>query len=162
MFKNCKNLFDLSRKLGSVVTGLGLAGVLFSGQVSAAPPRKTANWYNLAEQDERYARIYTPVSWRNLARQGQDFRSNYDPSARRWRNLARPDESYARIYTPRAVPSTPWTDGEIEYLANVVAGFVNSGRDINWGTVAEQLNRLTDGSRTPHACRLKWIQLTQE
>ncbi len=120
MFKNCKNLFDLSRKLGSVVTGLGLAGVLFAGQVSAAPPRKTAKWCNLAEQNVRYARIYTPDTL------------------------------------------VSWTDEDIEHLANVVAGLVNSGRDINWDAVAEQLNRLTDGSRTAEDCRLKWIQLTDE
>ena len=94
MFKNCKNLFDLSRKLGSVVTGLGLAGVLFSGQVSAAPPQKTAKWYNLAEQDEEFRRIYNPSRY-NLDRSEAGRRGWVSRNSRRF--TQHEDESLMRL-----------------------------------------------------------------
>ena len=122
MFKSCGSLFDLSRKLGSVVIYLGLAGVLFAGQVSA-----TGGW---SESDEEHlANVVEELvdagkngaishwTWDMVAtafnritnqdRTGDDCRN-------KWSELAEQDVRYARIYTPPG--PVPWTDGDEEEL----------------------------------------------
>ena len=116
MFKSCRNLFDLSRKLGSVVIGLGLAGVLFAGQVSATPP-----W----SQDEQNALFYvveelvnSGESWTwNTVAERLNSRTNGNRSVHacyaKWVVLAQRDARYARVHNPGArFKSGSWTDAE--------------------------------------------------
>ena len=55
MLKNCKNLFDLSKKLGSVVIGLGLAGTAFSGKISAVNPDENSSGVHKKVLDAAYS-----------------------------------------------------------------------------------------------------------
>ena len=55
MFKSCRNLFDLSRKLRSVVIGLGLAGTAFSGKISAVNPDENSSGVHKKVLDAAYS-----------------------------------------------------------------------------------------------------------
>ena len=170
MFKSCRNLFDLSRKLGSVVIGLGLAGVLFAGQVSAVggPRWSQSDEEHLANVVEGLVDAGRKWTWEMVAEQFNSLTNEERTSVaclNKWLKLARQDERYARIYTPRAVravPPTSWMDGDIEHLANVVRELVNSGRNWTWEMVAIEFNSRTSGNRSAQACNDKWCKLAEQ
>ena len=167
MFKSCRNLFNLSRKLGSVVGGLGLAGILFAGQVSATGSLrwKLLEVEFLANVVRGLVRAGNDINWYTVA--GQFNNLILDPRRQRTpadcmlkcHKLAEQNEEFRNIYDPSA---GSWTDEDIGHLADVVRELVNAGNDISWDTVADQFNRLTNEDRTSEACKLKCHKLAEQ
>ena len=177
MFKSCRNLFNLSRKLGSVVGGLGLAGVLFSGQVSAAPPRSP--W----SQEEKDALVNVVLgfvaasenrskwSWKKVSEKlsnNYGIHKGYEVCRQMYTRIAANRPDLRAIYYPG---NSDWSTTECLALLRIAEDYGTRNGYIIWGEVtneynnyiAEHNNSVEQSSdlpyyqeRSPDACKRKY------
>ena len=143
MFKSCGSLFDLSRKLGSVVGGLGLAGVLFSGQVSArgllwSDDEKQA----LADVVSDFVREYgnrREWTWEDVARKlfnVYQIVRKPDACRRMYASMPKNAELEA-LYNPH---SSDWSETECLALIRAAAQCKNRKGEVIWKDATNAYN----------------------